>query len=51
MAILLGDFNAKHNNWCSDGRPTQEGRKIDNDASQFLLSQIVKEPTHISSII
>ena len=48
MTILLGDVNAKHNNWCSDDKPTQEGRKIDNVASQFLLSQIIKEPTHIS---
>ena len=47
LTVLLGDFNAKHN-CCSDDRPTQEGRKIDNVASQFLLSQIIKEPTHIS---
>ena len=48
MTILSGDFNSKHSNWCSDDRPTQEGRKIDNDTSHFLLSQIIKEPTHIS---
>ena len=22
LTILFGDFNAKHNNWCSDDRPT-----------------------------
>ena len=27
LTILLGDFNAKHNNWCSDDRPTQPPRK------------------------
>ena len=48
LTILLGDFNAKHNSWCSDDRPTEEGRKVDNVASQFLLSQLIKEPTHIS---
>ena len=47
LTILLGDFNAKHN-WCSDDRPTQEGCKIDNVGSQFLLSQIIKGLTHIS---
>ena len=46
--MLLGDFNAKHNNCCSDDRSTQEGHKTDNVASQFLLSQIIKEPTHIT---
>ena len=48
MTILLGDFNAKHNSWFSEDRPIQEGHKIDNVASQFLLSQIINEPTHIS---
>ena len=46
--MLLGDFNAKHKNCCSDDRPTQEGYKTDNVASQFLVSQIIKEPTHIT---
>ena len=38
LTILLGDFNAKHKNWCSDDRPTQQGRKTDNVAPQFFLS-------------
>ena len=45
---FLNFINNNHKNWCSDDRPAEEGCKINNVASQFLLSQIIKEPIQIS---
>ena len=47
LTTVIGDFNAKLNKWSEDDRSTIEGSKIDFLTSQFGLSQIIKEPTHI----
>ena len=47
LTTVNGDFNAKSNNWSEGDRSTIEGSKIDFLTSQFGLSQIIKEPTHI----
>ena len=47
MTRFIADFNAKSNKWSEDDRSTTEVSKIDFFTSQFGLSQIMKEPTHI----
>ena len=47
LTTVIGDFNAKSNKWSEDDRSTIEVSKIDFFTSQFGLSQIIKEPTHI----
>ena len=47
LSTAVGDFNTKSNNWSEGDRSTIEGSKIDFLTSQFGLSQIIKEPTHI----
>ena len=47
LATKIGDFNAKSNKWSEGDRSTMEGSKIDFLTSQFGLTQIIKEPTHI----
>ena len=45
--VAVGDFNAKSTNWCANDRTSFEGNKIEHITSQFGLSQIINEPTHI----
>ena len=47
MTIVLGDFNAKSNNWCKADITALEGSKIDTIASSYGLNQLIQEPTHI----
>ena len=47
LTTVIGDFSAKSNKWSEGDRSTIEGSKIDFLTSQFGLSQIIKEPTHI----
>ena len=47
LTTVIGDFNAKSKNWSEGDRSTIEGSKIEFLTSQFGLSQIIKEPTHI----
>ena len=49
LIIVLGDFNAEMQGWYHNDITTFEGCKVDIATSQFGLSQIVKEPTHILS--
>ena len=49
LIVLLGDFNARMQGWYQNDITTFEGCKIDIGTSQFGLSQIIKEPTHILS--
>ena len=44
---MIGDFNAKSKDWCSSDITSFEGSELDFLTSQFGLSQIIKEPTHI----
>ena len=48
LIVVIGDFNAKSSKWWIDDKTTQEGLKIENLLSQFSLSQVINEPTHIS---
>ena len=47
MTIVLGDFNAKSNNWCKSDITSLEGSKIDTIANSYGLSQLIQEPTHM----
>ena len=47
LIVILGDFNAKSSNWCSNDVTTQEGFQIDALTSYYNLQQIISEPTHI----
>ena len=47
LTIVIRDFNAKSNKRSQGDRSTIEGDKIDFLTSQFRLSQIIKESTHI----
>ena len=49
LIVVLGDFNARMQGWYQNDITTFEGCKIDIATSQFGLSQIIKEPTHILS--
>ena len=47
LTTVIGDFNAKSNKWSESDRSTIEESKIDFLTSQFGISQIIKEPTHV----
>ena len=47
LIAVLDDFNARLQGWYQNDLTTFERCKIDIAASQFGLSQIIKEPTHI----
>ena len=47
LTTAVNDFNAKPNQWSESGRLTIEVSKTDFLTSQFGLSQLIKEPTHI----
>ena len=47
LTVMIGDFNAKFKDWCSIDITSFEGSELDFLTSQFGLSQIIKEPTHI----
>ena len=49
LIVVLVDFNARMQGWYQNDITTFEGCKIDIATSQFGLSQIIKEPTHILS--
>ena len=45
--VVLGDFNAKSNNWCKTCVTSLEGSKIDTITSSCGLNQLIQEPTYI----
>ena len=47
MTVVLGDFNAKSNNWCKADITVLEGSKIDTITNSYGLNQLIQEPTHI----
>ena len=47
MTVVLGDFNAKSNNWYKADVASLEGSKIDTITSSYGLNQLIQEPTHI----
>ena len=48
LTVIIGEFNAKFNKWCSTNKTTTERAKLDNLTSQYGLTKLLKEPTHIS---
>ena len=49
LIVLIGDLNGKSKNWYSHDKSSHEGNEIQNLTAQFVLQQIIKEPTHISN--
>ena len=47
LTVVIGDFNAKSKKWCSQDSTNFERVTIENLTSQFGLSQIINEATHI----
>ena len=48
LTVIVGDFNAKFSKWCSIDKTTPDGAKLDNLTSQYGLTQLLRELTHIS---
>ena len=44
---MIGNFNAKSSNWYLNDVTNFEGSQIEFLASQFAMSQVINEPTHI----
>ena len=47
LMVVVGDFNAKSKHWCSQDSANFQSITIKNVMSQFGLSQIIMEATHI----
>ena len=50
MNIVLGDFNAKSNNWCKADITSLQGSKIDTIANSYGFNQLIQEPTDILNL-
>ena len=46
LTVVIGNFNTKTKNRCSQDSTNFEGNTIENLTSQFDLSQITNEATH-----
>ena len=46
--VVTGEVNARSSKWWRVDKTTQEGFRIEKLLSQFSLSQVINEPTHIS---
>ena len=47
LLVVLGDLNAKSKNWYNEDNTTYEGENIESSLSQFGLTQLINQPTHI----
>ena len=47
VSIIISDFNARSNNWCSSDKTTYEGKKLESFTSQCGFKQVISDPTHI----
>ena len=47
FSVILGDFNARSNNWWQDDTQTSEGSRIDYLATSYGFQQLMSEITHI----
>ena len=45
--IILGDFNARWNNWWVDDTQTSEGSQVDSFKTSYGFRQLLPEPTRI----
>ena len=50
MILMMGDFNAHHENWYGEGSTDNHGICMKNIFDSFGITQIVKEPTHFSNV-
>ena len=48
VSIIIGDFNAKSNNWYSSDKTIYEGKKLESLTSQCGFKQVISDPNHIS---
>ena len=46
--LLLGDFNAKHQEWCSRDLTTHHGNALKDLMDSYGLTQLCTEPTHLN---
>ena len=51
LTTVIGDFNAKSNNWYSHDKTSFEGSAIESIVSQFGLHQSINESTHFLQIL
>ena len=47
FSIILGDFNARLNNWWVGDTQASEGSRIDSLTTSYGFRQLISEPTHI----
>ena len=47
LMVFLDDFSGKSKHWCSQDSTNFEGITLENMTSQFALSQVITEATHI----
>ena len=47
LTVMIGDFNVKSSNWYLKNITSFEGSQIQFFASEFAMSQVIKEPTYI----
>ena len=47
MISVLGDFNAKSNNWCKNDITSHKGIMIGSATSNYALRQLIREAAHI----
>ena len=47
VSIIIGDFNARSNNWCSSDKTTYEGKKLESLTSHCGFKQVISDPSHI----
>ena len=50
LVVAIGDFNAKLSKWHFQFKSAFGGNVIDNITSQFVLYQVIKEPTYMLNI-
>ena len=46
VSIIICDFNARSNNWCSSDKTTYKGKKLASLTSQCGFKQVISDPTH-----
>ena len=47
FSIILGDFNARSNNWWQGDTQTSKGLRIDYLTTSYGFQQLISDPKHI----
>ena len=47
VSIIIGDFNAKSNKWCSSDKTTYEDKKLESLTFQCRFTPVISYPIHI----